>query len=70
MEENTGIEDETTEKSEGIGQQIIGGLEIIGGILTADPVTRSEGEFNVEAGAIHKEAAEDLHSAEDENIER
>lgn len=67
MKENNRIEDETTEKAEGIGQQILGELEIIGGILTADPVTRSEGEFNVGAGAIHREVAHDLNRAEDES---
>jgi hypothetical protein len=64
MENKNKIEDETTEKAEGIGQQILGELEIIGGILTGDPVTRSEGEFNVDAGAIHQEAADDLNDAD------
>ena len=67
MEDKNRIEDETTEKAEGIGQQILGELEIIGGILTADPVTRSEGEFNVETGRIHHLASEDLHSADNAN---
>jgi hypothetical protein len=67
MENKHKIEDETTEKAEGIGQQILGELEIIGGILTGDPVTRSEGEFNVGTGAIHREVADDLNPAEDES---
>lgn len=62
MEDNNKLENETTNTAEGIGQQILGELEIIGGILTGDPVTRSEGEFNVETGAIHHRASEDLHS--------
>ncbi|MDQ4119976.1 MAG: hypothetical protein M3209_00730 [Acidobacteriota bacterium] len=61
------IEDETTETAESISQQILGGLEIVGGILTADPVTRSEGEFNIEAGAIHHEVSENLHSTNEVN---
>lgn len=70
MENENKIEDETTESTESIGQQILGGLEVIGGILTADPVTRSEGEFNVETGAIHHEVSEDLHRADEENPQR
>jgi uncharacterized protein YjbJ (UPF0337 family) len=39
----------------GLGQQIIGEIEAIGGVLTADPVTQAEGEFNVEVGEIREE---------------
>lgn len=42
----------------GLGQQIIGEVEYIGGILTGDPVTRAEGEFNAEVGEIRKEIEE------------
>jgi hypothetical protein len=70
MENENKIEDETTENTESIGQQILGELEIIGGILTGDPITRSEGEFNVETGAIHHEASEDLHRTDEENPPR
>jgi len=55
----------TKGKLEGIGQEIIGELEIIGGILTADPIAQAEGEFNVEAGHLRHEASEAL----DENEE-
>jgi hypothetical protein len=67
MEDKNKLENETTDTAEGIGQQILGELEIIGGILTGDPVTRSEGEFNIETGGIHHRASEDLHSADDPN---
>ena len=67
MEDKNKLENETNDTAEGIGQQILGELEIIGGILTGDPVTRSEGEFNVETGGIHHRASEDLHSADDAN---
>ncbi|MCY7376759.1 MAG: hypothetical protein LH472_12435 [Pyrinomonadaceae bacterium] len=50
----------TTENLESVGQMIIGGLETIGGILTADPVTRAEGAFNLEAGERHQEANKNL----------
>ena len=70
-EENTEVEEtktnHTTENVESVGQMILGEIEKIGGILTGDPVTRSEGEFNVETGRIHHLASEDLHSADDAN---
>ncbi len=58
--------DHTTENLESVGQMIIGGIEQIGGILTGDPVTRAEGEFNAEVGALHQEANKNL-TAIDEN---
>ena len=48
----------------GIGQQIIGELEVIGGVLTGDPVTRAEGEFNVEVGELREEAEDGTETAE------
>ncbi len=60
--------DHTTENLESVGQMIIGGIEQIGGILTGDPITRAEGEFNAEVGAIHQEANKNL-TAIDENDE-
>lgn len=50
----------TTENLESVGQMIIGGLETVGGILTADPTTRAEGAFNLEAGERHQEANKNL----------
>lgn len=61
MENENRLEDEQTEQAEGIGQVILGELETIGGILTADPIAQAEGDFNVEMGTIHQEAAENLH---------
>ena len=43
-------------------QKIIGEIETIGGVLTGDPNTQAEGEFNVEVGDIR----EDLENAEEE----
>ncbi len=60
--------DHTTENLESVGQMIIGGIEQIGGILTGDPVTRAEGEFNAEVGALHQETNKNL-TAMDENEE-
>ena len=44
----------------GFGQKIIGGIEEIGGILTGDPNTAAEGEFNIEVGDAREEAEEAL----------
>lgn len=64
--------DETKEKEESglgenlsaVGQMIIGEIEAIGGILTGDPVTRAEGEFNVEVGSLHQESNKVLTAIE------
>jgi hypothetical protein len=50
----------TTENLESVGQMIIGELETIGGILTGDPLTRAEGEFNLETGSLHQDANKNL----------
>ena len=66
IEEKTGLD----EKLKSVGQIIVGEIETIGGILTADPITQAEGEFNVEAGTIRQEsieALEEAEEAEDEN---
>ncbi|MEO5859339.1 MAG: hypothetical protein ABIR33_10355 [Pyrinomonadaceae bacterium] len=47
----------------GLGQKIIGGIEEIGGILTGDPVTAAEGEFNLEVGDVREEVEEDLEDS-------
>ena len=53
------------EKISGFGQKVIGEIETIGGVLTGDPNTQAEGEFNVEVGDIR----EDLDENEDLNPE-
>ena len=55
-EEKHGLKD----KISAIGQVIIGELETIGGVLTGDPTTQAEGEFNVEVGTIREEIEEEL----------
>jgi hypothetical protein len=50
----------TTENLGSIGQMILGELETIGGILTGDPVTRAEGEFNLETGSLHQATNKNL----------
>ena len=49
----------------GLGQKILGEIETIGGVLTGDPVTQAEGEFNVEVGTAREEIEEDLEDAEE-----
>ncbi len=51
-----------------VGQIILGEIEAIGGILTADPITRAEGAFNVEEGLAHQKANRELEATE-KNIE-
>jgi len=41
-------------KVSGLGQKIIGEIETIGGVLTGDPNTAAEGEFNVEVGKVRE----------------
>lgn len=56
-----------TEKAESLGQIILGEIEQIGGILTADPIAQAEGELVEEAGNLHYETAEDLEEGEEKN---
>ena len=59
------------DKISGLGQKIIGEIETIGGVLTGDPLTQAEGEFNVEVGEVREDIEEDLeessHSGEADN---
>lgn len=50
----------------GLGQKILGEIETIGGILTADPITQAEGEYNVEVGDLREEIEEDLEESRDQ----
>lgn len=58
--ENNELEDESARLVSGFGQKIIGEIETIGGILTGDPLTQAEGEFNVEVGDVREEIEDDL----------
>jgi len=57
------------ENLESVGQMIIGGLEQIGGILTGDPTTRAEGEFNQTVGSLHQETNKNLTAIDDNEKE-
>ncbi len=56
----------TTETAESVGQIILGEIEKIGGILTGDPITQAEGEYNIAAGTLREESNEALEET-DEN---
>ncbi len=50
----------------GLGQKIIGEIETFGGILTGDPITQAEGEYNVEVGTVREELEESLEEDDKE----
>lgn len=52
--------DHTKENLEAVGQMIVGGIEMVGGIITADGITREEGDFNIEVGSQHQEVNKNL----------
>lgn len=54
------------DKVSGLGQKIIGTIENIGGVLTGDPNTQAEGEFNAEVGDVREEIEEDLEEASED----
>lgn len=56
-----------TDNISGLGQKIIGKIETIGGVLTGDPITQAEGEYNVEVGEVREEIEEDLGDSHNEN---
>ncbi|MEP7214461.1 MAG: hypothetical protein ABI791_15395 [Acidobacteriota bacterium] len=70
---NNQIEMEPEEKDEptfrerisGAGQVILGEIETIGGVLTGDPMTQAEGEFNVEVGSVREQAEHNLEDSDD-----
>lgn len=46
------------------GQIILGEIEKIGGILTANTMAQEQGDYNIEVGKLRKEVAEDLAETE------
>lgn len=66
-ETNETEENTTKEKLEGMAQVVIGEIESLGGVITGDPVTSAEGDFNVQVGTLHQEAAEALDENEEES---
>ncbi|MEO7672516.1 MAG: hypothetical protein ABIU09_00385 [Pyrinomonadaceae bacterium] len=62
-QEKSGLAENIT----GLGQKILGEIETFGGILTGDPITQAEGEYNVEVGDVRQDLEEELE--EDENAD-
>ncbi len=60
--------DHAAENLQSVGQMIIGGLEQIGGILTGDPTTRAEGEFNTEVGSLRQTSNKVLTAIENREL--
>lgn len=58
-------ESSAREKLEAVGQMIVGEIEKIGGILTADPVTQAEGDYNLGAGSLHLQDADAVSDDDD-----
>ena len=52
-------------KISGFSQFVVGELETIGGVLTGDPLTQAEGEFNVEVGRVREKIEEDLEETKE-----
>jgi len=53
-------QDTKSGKVSGAFQKIIGEIEEVGGMLTGDPNTIAEGEFNQEVGDIREDLQEDV----------
>ena len=51
-------------KISGLGQKILGEIETIGGVLTGDPITQAEGEYNVEVGDVREDLEEEIEKTE------
>ena len=60
----------TVENLESVGQMIIGGIELVGGIITADGITRKEGDFNIEVGSQHQETNKNLTAIDEAEEEQ
>jgi uncharacterized protein YjbJ (UPF0337 family) len=54
----------------GLGQKIIGKIETIGGVLTGDPITQAEGEYNAEVGDVREDLEEDLEESGETSDEK
>jgi hypothetical protein len=61
---NEAEENSTREKLTGIAQVLIGEIESLGGVITGDPTTTAEGDFNIQVGTLHEESSEALSETE------
>ncbi len=53
------------EKISGAGQAILGEIEQLAGVITADPLAQQEGKFNVEVGELREDIESDLKENRD-----
>ena len=53
----------------GFSQFIVGEMETIGGVLTGDPLTQAEGEFNVEVGTVREDIDDELEESGNDDSE-
>lgn len=67
--ENEKEKSKAVENLEAVGQIILGEVEKIGGILTGDPVTQAEGDYNIEAGTLHQRSSRVLTEEEIEEAQ-
>ena len=58
-----------TEEITNIGQIIIGELESIGGVITANPTARAEGDLRADEAIIREKITNDLEEAEEKKDE-
>ncbi len=52
-------------KISGAGQAILGEIEQLAGVITADPLAQQEGKFNVEVGELREDIESDLKEDRD-----
>lgn len=57
-------ESSLSENLTAVGQIIIGEIESLGGIITGDPMTSAEGDFNIQVGTLHQDSSEALSETE------
>jgi hypothetical protein len=57
-------ETSTREKLAGAAQVLIGEIESLGGVITGDPLTSAEGDFNIQVGTLHEDSSEALSETE------
>ena len=60
-------ENSTKENLAGMAQVIIGEIESLGGVITGDPMTSAEGDFNIQVGTLHQDTSEALSETESED---
>ena len=55
-------------KISGLGQELIGEIEKIGGALTGDPITQAEGQLNVDIGEMREGGRDEGDEVENHRV--